>query len=1209
MKKEPLGTVEKRKKFSRKTWKIMKLCGIFCFVLSLNLSANVYSQQNKVSLDLKEVTLEEFIEAVKQQTGVNFLYNASLFEGAEKVSVKAKKEPLSKVLEEILGQKGYAIDYRDEVVVILKQEPQPFVPQANKRTVSGTVKDSDGEPVPGVSVLVKGTQVGVATDVNGRFELRVDDNPEVVLQFSFVGMKSQEVKIGTHTTLNVVLESDTKALDEVLVTGYQTISKERATGSFDMLSREQLNKPASTLASRLVGVTAGVQNNLDEDGNIVFEIRGQTSLNTANARPLIVVDGFPVEGEFSSINPNDVESVTILKDAAAASIWGARSANGVIVVTTKKGALSAQKGAKIEVSAFVEVQPKIDLDQYNPLASSAETVEYERKGFETNFFGIGVPADDSWMNAQAAYSQVTAALNENRLGHLSDGDLEATLEKLSRQNNKEQIKKYLLQIPVTQQYNVNISGANDRMNNMLSLMYERERDGFKENHKDKLMVNYRTNVNLFKWLDFNFSGMVQYNKVKNSGINATSLPRYAGDFFSIAYGSIQGLQPYDMLVDEDGNRTKLSGGFYPQMLDRNVPTENFPYSDWSYNPITEIENRDLGYKELNARIQGGLTVHLLEGLDFDTKIQYEMYNTFYTDIYNENTFTVRRLINTTSSWDKTTNVVTPNLAKGGFKEESKEEITSYNFRNQLNFDRVFKDRHALNVILGTEIRERIAKTTDYPRTYGYSDETLSVGIYPNGPTGTLDWTGFPNGMMDNAFKYTNSYTYNRDRYFSLYANAAYTLDEKYTVSGSVRTDASNLITDDPKYRYAPFWSVGLGWQIGKEDFMQDAKWIDRLNIRATYGYNGNVDKSTSFRPLISVNSTQNEYTHGFTAAIQSFGNPDLRWERTGTWDVGIDYSFLGGKLAGKIDVYSKLGKDLMASMSIPSVNGTTSQSLNAAKMTNRGIELEVGTQLPIYGDKIVWTGNLNFSYNKNKIQELYKATYRASELYSGGTYAYVEGYDANTLWVFEYAGVENRGTGASLDWQPVVKGVNGETYDFSTWTPGNGLDYMKDAGTKVAPYAFGFSNSFKIYDFNLSFLITGKFGHKFMRTPFNYPSMAGGSGQPNKYYSEVVNSDPSEQVPIPFDKSEPRFYFWDRFYPYLDYLVESAAHIRLQELNLTYNMPKRLLQKTGIDNLAIYAQGNNLCTWLKNKYKEDPEHPFGTTPLQATYTFGLRFDF
>ena len=1166
-------------------------------MLSLNLSANVYSQQNKVSLDLKEVTLEEFIEAVKQQTGVNFLYNASLFEGADKVSVKAKKEPLSKVLEETLGQKGYAIDYRDEVVVILKQEPQPFVPQANKRTVSGTVKDSDGEPVPGVSVLVKGTQVGVATDVNGRFELRVDDNPEVVLQFSFVGMKSQEVKIGTHTTLNVVLESDTKALDEVLVTGYQTISKERATGSFDMVSRAQLDKPASSLASRLVGVTAGVQGTADENGDISFEIRGQTSLNT-DARPLVVVDGFPIEGEFSSINPNDVESVTILKDAAAASIWGARSANGVIVVTTKKGA--ATKGAKIEVSAFAKVQRKIDLDYYNPLASSAETVKYERKGFSTNFFGgPWSPIDDSYLNAANGYSQAVVALNENRLGYLSDEDLEVTLEKLSNQNNKDQIRKYLLQIPLTHQYNVNISGATERMTNMLSLMYERERDGFKENHEDHLMVNFRNTTKLFKWLDFNFSGMVQYNSVDNSGINAT------GDYYSLTYGSIQELSPYDMLVDENGNRTNLAGTFYQPILDRYVPTENFPYTDWSYNPITEIENRELGYTQMNYRIQGGFTVRFLEGLTYDTKFQYERYNTHYTDIYNENTFAVRQHINTAATWDKETNEITANLPKGGIKDESDETIQSYNFRNQINFDRTFKGRHALNVIIGTEISQRIEETTDYARTYGYNDETLSVGVFPNGENGTIGWMGYSNGRFD----YTNSYTYTTDRYFSLYANAAYTLDEKYTLSGSVRTDASNLITDDPKYRYAPFWSVGASWQISKEAFMQDIDWIDRLTVRATYGYNGNVDKSTSFRPLISVNSTQNTYTHDFTARIQSFGNPDLRWERTGTWDFGIDYSFLGGKLAGKIDVYSKLGKDLMASMSIPSVNGTSSQSLNAAKMTNRGIELEVGTQLPVYEDKIVWTGNLNFSYNKNKIQELYKATYQAFDLYGGGTYAYVEGYDANTLWVFEYAGIENRGTEENPDWQPVVKGENGETFDFTGWTTGNGLNYLKNAGTKVAPYAFGFSNSFKIYNFDLSFLITGKFGHKFMRTPFNYPSMAGGSGQPNKYYSEVVNSDPSEQVPIPFDKSEPLYYFWDRFYPYLDYLVESAAHIRLQEVNLTYNMPKHWLQRIGINQLSIYAQGNNLCSWFKNKYKEDPEHPLGSIPLQATYTFGLRFDF
>lgn len=842
----------------------------------------------------------------------------------------------------------------------------------------------------------------------------------------------------------------------------------------------------------------------------------------------------------------------------------------------------------MDYSGFLKVSPKLDLDYTLSQASVNDVIDYEIKGFTSMDSSI-------WYHEESDYSggmsRVYELLTQNRLGHLSEADMNAQIDKYRKYNNHDQIKKYLLQNPIVHQENVSVNIATERSSNTLSAMYQNSRQHYKKYNSNEYMVNFRNRTHLFKWLDFNFNGSYRYSKNDNSGIG------------------LPDMSPYEMLVDEKGDLIRYSNYVDLNYVDRNVPIEKFPYSDWSWNPIEEMNNRELITTNTNARVQAGLTVKFWEGLTFDSRIQYELIDSYTHNYYNENTYTVRNTVNAASSWDKETNEVTANLPTGGFLDQNRSRYDVLTIRNQLNFNHTFAEKHAIAFVAGIETIDRTYQYFGYPRTYGYNDETLSVGNFPNGIGGTgvyqlTNWQG-----SNQTFGYQNSFSYTTDRYFSAFGNLSYTFDDRYTVSGSVRTDASNLITDDPKYRYAPFWSVGLGWQIGKEDFMQDAKWIDRLNIRATYGYNGNVDRSTSFRPLINVNSTQNLYTHDFSAAIQSFGNPDLRWERTGTWDIGVDYSFLKGKLAGKLDVYSKVGKDLMASMSIPAINGTTSQSLNAAKMTNRGIELEVGTQLPVYEDKIVWTGNLNFSYNKNKIQDLYKATYAASDLYGGGTYAYVEGYDANTLWVFEYAGVENRGTETSSDWQPVVKGENGTTYDFSTWTPGNGLDYMKNAGTKVAPYAFGFSNSFKIYDFNLSFLITGKFGHKFMRTPFNYPSMFTYSAQPNKYYSEVVNSDPSEQVPIPFDKSEPRFYFWDRFYPYLDYLVESAAHIRLQEVNLTYNMPKRLLQKTGIDNLAIYVQGNNLCTWLKNKYKEDPEHPFGTTPLQATYTFGLRFDF
>lgn len=290
----------------------------------------------------------------------------------------------------------------------------------------------------------------------------------------------------------------------------------------------------------------------------------------------------------------------------------------------------------------------------------------------------------------------------------------------------------------------------------------------------------------------------------------------------------------------------------------------------------------------------------------------------------------------------------------------------------------------------------------------------------------------------------------------MYANAAYTYDSKYTLTGSVRSDASNLITDDPKYRYSPFWSIGGKWMLSNEEFFKGVKNVDRLSIRATYGYNGNVDRSTSFIPLIRVDAVPDPYTFLNTATIQSFGNPTLRWEKIGTTNLGVDYSLFSHKLFGKADLYWKKGKDLIASISIPSANGTIQQKFNNAAMNNIGIEIEIGTRHHIFEDKIKSSTSFTFAYNKNKITDLKRTTYASSDLIDGGPSAYVEGENAQTIWAYRYAGITDIGTASTPNLQPAYYGPQDRIIAFGQSTAATtAQEYLENVGTSVPPYTLG----------------------------------------------------------------------------------------------------------------------------------------------------------
>lgn len=1167
------------------------LSAVVCF----GLVSSLWAQD--INLNYRGTPIKTILKEITKQTGYSFVYSDAIKELDQKVSINRveKNADIKSVLNDLLAGTGITYNIKGKQVALQNSMVKRTVSAGN---VQGKIVDENGEALVGVTIVNKTTGKVASSDLEGNYSIEAKEGD--LLSFTLIGMTDYTATVGKSNNINATLSQDIIALGDVVVTGYQTMSKERATGSFNTVAADQIDKPQTSLEQSLVGNVSGLQivdkgYNGNREESII--IRGLTSLG-ANSAPLVIVDGFAIEGGISSLNPNDIASVTVLKDAAAASIWGARSANGVIVITTK----SAKKGkVNVELNAFVKFSGKMDLDYANPLASSAETVEYEKLAFNTDFFSQGHHISSNAWTWRAYneygknYTQATLAMNENRLGYLSDSEMNATLNKLAAQSNKEQIKKYMLSAPVTQQYNLTVSSANEKVSNILTMMYDKNIGELKGSENGRYTINFRNNIALFKWLDINVGAMVQYDKSESQGLSLSD---------------IQSLSPYDMLVDNKGDYVHVQRDLYLPLIDRFItqPGVQFPYSDWTYNPLREMDGTNIDEENIYGRVQAGLKIKFMEGLSFDSKVQYEMQKYDYRAHWLEDTYKVRFAVNYLSDWNgNPATAPKQQLAKGDAVQDATGTLKAWNVRNQLNFDRTFADKHNVSVIAGTEVYERAYKSSNAPVIYGYNDNSLTVVTPPGGLSdyawnmfNDMDYYSYQQALFHPAVSTIRSETY--DRYFSLYANASYTYNNKYTVSGSYRVDASNLISSDASIRYSPFWSVGASWQIGKENFAQDINWLDRLVLRATYGFNGNVDKSTSIDPLVKIYVWQAKWG-AYRGTISNYGNPYLCWEKTGALNIGLDFAVLGNKLYGSIDYYNKQGKDLISKVAVAEVFGTSSsQDMNAVEMGNKGIELSLSSNLS-KGD-FSWNGNLNFSYNKNKITKLYKnSSIQANRLYGPGSgWEYYEGYDANTLWSLKYGGMMDV---AGL-YQPVIVDKNGENpIPMTTYYTTLPEDYIVDTGTTTPPCVLGFSNTFKYRNWALSFIITGYFGHKFRSTGFNYPTGEYGVVAPNKYYGDIVNANPDKMVTL---EEEYPSYFSD-YMQFIDYNVKSASNIRFQELNLTYSLPKSVTSYIGIAGAQVYGQLNNIGVIAFNKNNEDPFYPMGTYKPGMACTFGVKINF
>lgn len=1137
----------------------------------------------KVSINVNSVLIRTALEQLQREAKIHFVYDEASIDPNKKISLSYTKTPLNVVLDDFCNQTSLRYEVKRNLILILPAKADKNVKSSSFK-MTGIVTDENGESIIGGTVKIAGTSKGTVTDVNGRYMLDVKSGDFVT--FTFVGMTDKVIKAqANNKVVNVQLESNSTSLADVVVTGYQTLSKERATGSFDKVDSKVLSsRPTPDLSTALQGLVAGMQSTEKEDGSIEFLIRGSSSLY-ADKQPLLVVDGFPIQGDFSSINPNDVESVTVLKDAAAASIWGARSANGVIVVTTKKG---SKEKVKVDVQAFVRIGTNPDLDYILNQADSRTMVDYEMKAFDNNWKMSSWEYTPTFSKIKNPLTLAQELYYANKYQGLSKEAMEQGLERLRNTNNRQQLKDNLMQTQLLQQYNASISGGTGRMSNYLSLMYEKNDESTIKRGYKKFMINYNNSYNVTKWLTANMITTLQRKEQETSGVTI---------------GEFSNLSPYEMLLNEDGSYADNLKSYSRAELDK-LPLDKLPYEDWSYNMLREVRGREYKTTNMLYRIQLGLNAKIIKGLSYDMRVQYELLSSEYKNYDSEDTFYARNLVNTYTEYKSDTQEVgVSRIPKGGVLRSGKSEYTNYVFRNQLNYSNSFADKHEVSALAGIEISQYDTESTVNPYVYGYNKDKNTSSVPPYGYGSSVDSFKDFFGSSATISGGNTSYSLRCDRYVSYYTNIGYVYDGKYGVSFSARGDGSNFVSDDPSLRWSPMWSVGAKWNISKENFMRNVDWVNYLNLRVTYGINGNAEKSTSPLTLVSVGSSVSPTTGTITGSISSFGNPSLRWEKTYTTNVGIDFDFFKNKLSGKLDVYNRKSKDVIGQVTIPSVYGTSTQKFNNAEILNRGFELELTGNFHIPSIDFGIRSTVTYAYNKNEILKLYYPSLYCYELVEADTH--VEGRPVGSLYSYEYLGTENG--------IPYVIGANGDKIsmnDVSVHNRSLGLDILNYSGTVIPPHTFGWANQFTWKDFSLYIYLTGNFGGIF-RAPTlgSVPTVGSGKTFVSNSIKDFVNSDGTQYPTWPL-KDEASFYLWDRYTPNLEYFVQNSSFIRLKEINLEYNLPVKLTSKLHLRGAKVFVQARNLgLIYTANDYGYDPEWLIGSNKPVATIAFGANINF
>lgn len=1036
--------------------------------------------------------------------------------------------------------------------------------RAQDITVTGTVITKNNEPLPGATIKIKGNNVSVTTGAKGKFNINASLGSTLII--THIGYKSIERNADASIPMIITMEESTLAMEEVKVsTGYQEIAKERATGSFDKIDNTSFNRSVSTdVLSRLEGIGSSLYFSKLHGTNELF-IRGISTIFAGTA-PLIVLDNFPYEGSLDNINPNDVESITILKDAAAASIWGAKAGNGVIVITTKKG----HYGQKMQVTfnSNITVQKKPDLFYDPGFLNSKDFITVEKFLFSNGYYDGDLTNNSN----RPPVSPVVELLAKVRAGQMLQQDADQKINALQSLDIRNDYEKYLYRNAVRQQYSLGLSGGDNNISYIMNAGYDDNKDVVAGNGNKRVTFYSATTIKPTKHLELNTGITYTHNDQLNNGINSV----YPDNGKVVLY-------PYARLADDNGNPLAVEKNYRSGFTDT---AGAGLLQDWKYRPLDEQRLNDNTTVSSDMLFRFAAKYDVTKHLNTAFSGQYEQANTDWRTFYSRDSYFARDMVNRYSQINGTT--VKRIIPAGGILDNVSSRLSAYALRGQVNYSQRWKTSE-LAAIGGAEIRENHSRSQQ-GRTYGYDDAILT---YSN-----VDYTSsFP--LIDNLGTATivnrTGFDDVLNRFISVYANASYTFKSKYTLSASARKDASNLFGINSNRRWTPLWSAGAAWKISDESFYK-VGWLPLLKMRVTYGYSGNTRNDLSALATISYASSPNSTTNLTTSRLRNPANKDLRWERVKMINTGIDFATKNNRINGSIEYYHKNAIDLLTLTPLDRTTGVTSMTTNSANVTGKGIDIKLNSR--IADGSIKLDMQLLFSYVTNTITKYnLDFTNKGGYVNFGDAITPREGIDPYALISYRFAGLDH------LTGNPIGYFADTLSQNYAAIISPASWNDLVVTGTTRPPCYGNIIPVISWKGFSLSANINFKFGYNFRRTTLDYTRL---------FDSWVGHKDFEQRWQKPGDEAfttvpsmvYPASYEREHFYNYSEATVEKADNIRIQDIAFSYAPAGKVFKSA-----VFYSYLNNIgIIWKKSKVNTDPDYG-QFIPPGLSISFGVKTSF